>query len=476
MKKTDHRYRFLFDNMSQGVVFQDGEGRITRANPAAARILRTSIDRLQGRVFPNLEQKAIREDGTEFPFDRHPGVIALETGREAQAVMGIFNPAEDEYRWISVRSVPLQDTGEGKQSAVLTVLDDVTEYRMADEAVSKGVEQYRLLPENMKDVVWIIAPETFTFRYVSPSVGKLLGYSQEEFIAMPLAANMPRKEAERVHSIVRERMKAFLESGGEKEAFYTDEILETRKDGSRVWTEIVTKYYLDTVRGKLEIQGVSRDISERKKAEAALQKSLEEKNVLMRELQHRVKNTLNVVNSLLALESSRLTDENSKRIFLDAQTRIQAMSGIYERLYRSKSLDRIHLDEYVRDFAESLHELYSMDPGKVRFVMDLDEVEIDLKRALPLCLVLNELVSNALKYAYPGDSAGELSISVKRGAGNVELRVRDFGAGIPPAVDPLKTDSMGFVLVRNLSEQLGGSVTFTSATGKGTAVAVVFPY
>jgi PAS domain S-box-containing protein len=121
----------------------------------------------------------------------------------------------------------------------------------------------------MKDVVWIIDPETFTFRYVSPSVGKLLGYSQEEFIAMPLAANMPRKEAERVHSIVRERMKAFLESGGEKEAFYTDEILETRKDGSRVWTEIVTKYYLDTVRGKPEIQGVSRDISERKKAEAA---------------------------------------------------------------------------------------------------------------------------------------------------------------------------------------------------------------
>ena len=475
MGKSENRFQFLFDNMAQGVVFQKRNGKICFANPAAARILGLSIDRLQGKTSNDLDWRAIREDGSDFPGDEHPAMLALRTGKDAQAVMGVFHSGEEEYRWISVHAVPLIEQGDTEPEEVLTTFEDITDLKLAIEAVRKGAEQYRILTENMQDVVWIYDSEKEHFRYISPSVFRLRGYTPEEVMASTIEATLSEAHVDRIKSLMKERLLVFLENEADNDAFYSDEIQQPTKDGRTIWTEVITRYYRNKENGKIEIQGVSRDISKRKKAEAALQKSLEEKDVLMRELQHRVKNNLNVVNSLLSMESTRLTDERSQEVFLSAQTRIQAMSGIYEKLYSSKSLDKLDFKTYVKEFAESLHGLYSIDPSRITFSMDLEPLDLDLKRAVPLCLVLNELVSNALKYAYPGTERGVLSIFLKTKHDFAELLVRDTGPGLPPGVDPAKTDSMGFMLVRMLSEQLGGSSRVESEPGKGTRAIVRFP-
>jgi two-component sensor histidine kinase len=143
------------------------------------------------------------------------------------------------------------------------------------------------------------------------------------------------------------------------------------------------------------------------------------------------------------------------------------MSGIYERLYQSSGIDKVELHIYIRDFINSLYEMYVINTLEVRFVTRLEEIFIDLKRAVPLGLILNELITNCLKYAFPEHRKGEIAVEILSKDGNIRVSVSDNGIGLPDGVDPLTATSMGFFLVQM-------DLTINSSKDRGTEVSLTF--
>jgi PAS domain S-box-containing protein len=217
---------------------------------------------------------------------------------------------------------------------------------------------------------------------------------------------------------------------------------------------------------------MAEDVTERKRAADALEKTLAEKEVLLKELQHRVKNNLNIISSLLHMEMGRLSDERSKSIFLDTQSRIRSLAAIYDRLYRSADAGYVDLHLYIQDLTNLLFETFSTSIGRMKPVTRLAEIRLDIRRAVPLGLIVNELITNAIKYAYPEGQPGEIRIDLELAGDTVTLRVTDDGVGLPPDFSAGSGDSMGLKLVNVLTRQIDGTLTIEGA--KGTRVCISF--
>ena len=195
------------------------------------------------------------------------------------------------------------------------------------------------------------------------------------------------------------------------------------------------------------------EVAERENTARQLSQALEEKNVLLKELHHRVKNNMQVVVSLLNLQVNRLQDPGSKEIFRESQSRVRAMALVHEVLYRSSSLAMIDLNDYVDNLIKNLLTIYGSGRGRVTIDQDIEAVSMDINKAVPCGLVVNELVTNTLKYAFPGDRQGRIHIRARNLDGDlVELEIKDNGVGIPEDLDWRQTDSLGLRLVKILTE------------------------
>ncbi|HET7839096.1 MAG TPA: histidine kinase dimerization/phosphoacceptor domain -containing protein [Rectinemataceae bacterium] len=211
----------------------------------------------------------------------------------------------------------------------------------------------------------------------------------------------------------------------------------------------------------------------KRRAEQSLRAALEEKDVLLKELQHRTKNNLGLISSLLTLSLNVSGDESSHRALLEARSRVHAMAAVYETLTYSDSVESVDLEAYFRRFIASLCEGYVIDRDMIAIRTRLEAGELDPKRAVTIGLILNELLTNSLKHAYKPGSRGEILVEVLRRGEELELRVSDQGRGLPPGLDPSLSEGMGFTLVRLLTHQLEGRVQFESEAGNGTRVSVL---
>lgn len=217
------------------------------------------------------------------------------------------------------------------------------------------------------------------------------------------------------------------------------------------------------------------EMLDRRKAEAELRSMVQRQETLMQELKHRVKNNLNIVSSLLRLELPNITDPGAIKVLADAESRIRSIAMIYERLYLAPSLSGVELGAYIQELSQNIMDIYTDHDDRIRLRMELANVELRTERAVPLGLILNELITNVLKYAYPGDARGELRITLANDSGSIRLRVEDDGVGLPAGFSPSTTDSMGTQLVVMLSQQIGAQVTYSgSEGGRGTRVSIDF--
>jgi two-component sensor histidine kinase/sensor domain CHASE-containing protein len=222
-------------------------------------------------------------------------------------------------------------------------------------------------------------------------------------------------------------------------------------------------------------------LSELEEADRALKKSLEEKDLLIREIHHRVKNNLQVVSSLLSLQASSLAEEAPKEALRESQGRIYSMALIHELLYRRRedgAVDLAHVDflDYLRRLAVYLTDIYMVETSKVGIEVSGDPVELDADTAITCGLVAGELVSNCFKHAFPGEATGKVRLSVLSGEGGlVNLTVADNGVGLPPGFDILASASMGWQLISMLAIQLGAKLEAGATPGGGCTVAVTFP-
>jgi len=203
--------------------------------------------------------------------------------------------------------------------------------------------------------------------------------------------------------------------------------------------------------------GTIRARAVKERAEQALVASLHEKEALLKEVHHRVKNNMQVITSLLRLEASRIDHPTTRSVLRDMQNRIMAMAALHEAVYRSESFSRVDLAVYLRQITNQLSRSLVATAGQVSFQLDLLSVAVDLDQAIPCGLIVNELVSNALKHAFPAGRIGEVRIELKEsGPGEVQLTISDDGVGLPADFEAVRAKSLGLQLVSDLARQLGG--------------------
>ncbi len=238
-------------------------------------------------------------------------------------------------------------------------------------------------------------------------------------------------------------------------------------DGSRMnfWcTASVAARYEDG-RPKMVVEFLH-DITDRKRAEEKIRASLREKEVLLREIHHRVKNNMQVISSLLKLQSKYIKDEEDVEMFKESQNRIKSMALVHEKLYQSEELANIDFNEYVKHLANILFRSYGIDTGEIALKIDVEDVIIEVDTAIPCGLIINELVSNSLKYAFPEGGKGEVKITLHSTDENeMELTVSDDGVGVPKDLDFRNTESLGLRLVNILTKQIGGRLDLESSKG-----------
>jgi len=214
------------------------------------------------------------------------------------------------------------------------------------------------------------------------------------------------------------------------------------------------------------------DITDKKEAEVKIMRSLQEKEILLKELQHRVKNNLAVISSLLHLEMGNLDDENSRKIFQDSITRINSLSAIYEQLYSTDDISRIDLNVYLANLIDSLVKTYNINDDIVLVTSIKEGSYIDLKRSVLIGLIFNELITNSLKYAYPFNGKGTINAGFSIDSGTATIYVKDEGVGIPVNYSIDTAKSLGLKLVKMLSDQLEGTLKIDSQDG--TCVSIKF--
>jgi len=212
-----------------------------------------------------------------------------------------------------------------------------------------------------------------------------------------------------------------------------------------------------------ELQKSSDD---RKQAEEKIKKSLNEKEVLLREIHHRVKNNMQIISSLLRLQSQTIKDKTYSQLFEESQNRITSMALVHEKLYQSRDLAKIEFNAYIRDMVTGLFQSYGISTDRINLIFDVGDVSLGINSAIPCGLIINELVTNSLKYAFPDGRKGELKITVHEIDNEIELVISDNGIGIPENIDFRNTESLGLKLVSILAErQLRGNLNLDRKTG-----------
>lgn len=204
-----------------------------------------------------------------------------------------------------------------------------------------------------------------------------------------------------------------------------------------------------------------------------IRSSAKQKSILLQEIHHRVKNNLQIVSSLLNLQSDHIKDKESLTMFKESQNRIRAMALVHEKLYRSADVEQIDMHRYVESLCASLFSSYSIAPGKLNLSIDFNEVFFDIEKAIPCGLILTELISNAFKHAFAVDKAGDLQIGFKRTKDNEYLYVSDSIGAFPDELDFNKTESLGLQLVKTLTLQLGAELKLVN--DNKTEFRVIFP-
>jgi len=217
--------------------------------------------------------------------------------------------------------------------------------------------------------------------------------------------------------------------------------------------------------------GVSVDITERMQTERALAAAVVAKEVLLKEVHHRVKNNLQIISSLLNMKAELVSEASLREVLLESRRRVESMAMIHERLYSHEDFDRLDFQQYVEVLARELFSAYGLDSGLVRLRLDLEPVSLDLNQAIPCGLILNELVSNCLKHAFPDGRPGEILVALRQNDDRVTLRVADDGVGLNPDVDWRKSQSLGLRIVNILARQLKGTVQEEPGRGAGFSLA-----
>ena len=524
LKESEGKYRSLVESINDVVWETDSDLRYTYVSPKVREVMGYEPEDIMGktpfslmkagerdRLGPAITDMINRKGSfalVEFSMKRRDGSMAeLE-------ISGL--PARDHAGKITGFRGIARDVGERKRvgealkkaydELELRVQQRTAELEKANIALTESESNYRDLVQNANSMI-IRFDMSGRIRYFNEFACAFFGYSYEEIIgASVLETIVPRAE-----SSGRNLWRHMDDLMARPDQYMINVNENVRRNGERVWVSWTNKAVIgrdgrikdilaigndvtdlkhasdalkrvnDTLEFRVQqrtaelasaVEALQAEIAERRKVEAQMKSSLQEKEVLLKEIHHRVKNNLQIISSLLSLQSGNIKSENPASMFRESQDRIRSMALIHEKLYQARDISRVDFAEYVRSLTAYLSRSYMPGHG-VKIVIAIEGIYLDIDKAIPCGLIINELVSNSLKYAFPDGRKGEIRIGLEHSNKVYTLTVGDNGAGLPPGLDFRNTTSLGLQLVNTLVGQLEGTIGL--ADGSGTRFRITIP-
>ncbi len=476
-KETDNGLKNSFFNhllyhFPDTIYFKDLESRFLLVNSKQSEVLGLEHP---GEAIGKTDFDFFPEEEAEDSYRDEQYI--LETGETIENKREKVTTGDEREYWVSTTKVPLKDEN-GQIIGTMGVTRDITERKKLEEDNRRLLEQERELRERVENAYknLQIQKQQFQGAFEKAAIGMALVSIEGEFIRVndSLCAMLGYESEELTDKTFQElthpedlekdleQLNRLLEGEGES---YTMEKRYCHKSGEVIWTILSVSLVKDTKGEPLHFVAQVQDITERKEYEQQMNRSLEEKRVLLEEIHHRVKNNLASVSGILELQIYNTEDEEVKKGMQDAQARIYTMALVHEQLYQHDSLSNIMLGEYAEQLVETIHDSLSSRNKDIQTHIEAEEVQLDITKAVPCGLILNELITNIYKHGFKGRETGNIRVTISQSNQNVRVRVADDGVGLPDDFSLENQDTLGINLINTLLGQLNADIHYKNDDG-----------
>jgi PAS domain S-box-containing protein len=484
LRSSEQYLKTIFNSVQTGLVIIDpGTSTIIDVNPAAVGLIGAGREEIVGAGCgnfichtvngkcpvddvhlqrDNIESILTRADGQKVPILKTVIPVTI-SGKPAllESILDITDRkrAEDAMqRAYFELEQKVEDRTKELSNLTENLQNEVDERKRVMDALAASEEKYRSLVEQIGDIVFHIDENGF-ITYMSPHVLAQMGIVPEQFQKINALELIPREYHEALRELLDPAVTEHSRVAGfeirvPKAGTVSLLVLEVNATPSHDRTGRFTGY-----------SGIARDITERKNLEDEIAASLNEKEILLKEIHHRVKNNMQVISSLLSLQARQMKDAGSREAIRESQNRVMSIALVHEKLYQSKNLSRIHYDDYLKIIGENLLQSYGIPAGKVILDIRADAMVLPISKAIPVSLIINELVSNSLKYAFPQERTGTISIDFRRAGRHHTLIVKDDGVGLPVKIVLETIETLGLQLVNSLVAQIQGTLSLHRENG-----------
>jgi PAS domain S-box-containing protein len=445
-------YKTLFDSIGDAIYIQDKNGTFLEVNDGAVELY--GYDK-------------------SYFIGKHPEVLGAPGKVNLEEMDRYFQLAiegeSQRFNWwgkrkngeIFPKEIQLNPGFYFGEQVVIGIVKDITDQYYKQERIKESEEMFRQLFKNAPIGIAML-DEHQEVTMINKGFEEIFGYAEDEIVGLNLdKIIVPPGKEEEAESLTKSK-KTF--------EFSTRRI---KKDGSSV--DVLIYGVPVIVDGRtIAVYGIYVDITDQKKAEEQVKRSLKEKEVLLAEIHHRVKNNLAVITGLLELQGYNTENEDAKKVLKDSQLRINSMALIHEKLYQSERLSEIQFDVYINELLEVIKKSHFSTQKPVEIKIDAEPVPLTITQAIPCGLLLNEIITNSLKHAFPDDRQGEITISFRKTGNRLNLSIGDNGIGLPENHTDLKSKSLGMTLIKTLAKQLEAELFIDSR--QGTRYNLIFNY
>ena len=452
LRKSEEELQIMFESTPIGMSLNSLDGRFIKVNSAYCKIVGYTKAELYNMTFKEITHSE------DLPGNLDLLNSALEKGDDTYELEKRYITKNNEIVYVSIHVTVLKDRA-GMPHQLIAQIIDITDKKIAQAKLEETQTRLTAVLNNLPNVVFY--ENAVEKQFISPNILEMLGYTAEDFY----------KDTKLFDTLIHPDDIGRVIKGYENwrktgaKGTYKELFRIKKKNGNYIWLED-HMFKVKRADGKSYVLGVMIDITEQKNTEEKMASSLMEKELLLKEIHHRVKNNLQVVSSLLKLQAGNITDNKSHDILLDSQNRVRSMALVHQKLYQSKDFSQIDFTEYISQLTENLFEAYQHKNKNIDLVIKTDEAKLSIDMAIPCGLIINELVTNSLKYAFPNGKAGKVEIELKNIHNNhYELVVKDNGVGFPRHVDFKNTTSLGLQLVNTLVGQIDGDIEMENHSG-----------